>query len=148
MRAPHGEAFLTQHTHKRPEQPIISREKRATESREDSRTFRIGSQIAKRRPPHRANENDVSTSVRTQLGEYLTGRRQPHPGMRPRRDNGRLSKILKGNHEHRSPLCSNGRRHLPRQWAASSENTDTPGGVLHTGRHDPAIPSPLRSRSW
>ncbi len=57
---PHdGEAFLSEHLHDGREQPIVTGERGASDTGEDSHALRVRAQIADRGAPHRPDQDDV-----------------------------------------------------------------------------------------
>ncbi|GBO79548.1 hypothetical protein AA0242T_0250 [Acetobacter aceti NRIC 0242] len=124
MSSPDGEPFLSKYSDKRTQKSVITGEKRSPKTRKDTGAFSVRTKITKGRPADWANQNDVATIMLAQFGKDGARSRKTHIGMRPRLDNGRFRKILKGDDENIPPLGSGSGGHLSGQWTATREDTN------------------------
>lgn len=124
MGSPDSEPFLSKNSDKPTQKSVITGEKRSTKTRKDTGAFSIRTKITKGRPADWANQNDVATIMLAQLGKDSARSRKTHIRMRPRLNDSRLSKILKGDDENIPPLCGGSGGHLSGQWTATREDTN------------------------
>ena len=108
MGAEHAESFLGQNAHDGGQQPVIARKSSAADAGEDSRPFRIGAQIEQRRPPDRADEDQIAAEMTAQELHHPAGSPEPDIFMGKRANDGGLRIVLKANNEN-APAGAQGR---------------------------------------
>ena len=116
------EALLAQHLDHRGQRAVVAGEGGAAGAGQQARPLGIRPQIEEGRPPHGADQHQVTAPVRPQRGQYPPRGANSDHHVRPGRQHGGLGEAVEADHEHRPPRGGSRRRDPAGQPAAAGEN--------------------------